>query len=365
MPQGGPIRVLVVDDSAVVREMISDIVSKAPGMEVAGTARDGREAIEMVQDVAPDVVTLDVQMPRMNGLETLDALLERGAPPVIMVSTLTQRGADTTFQALERGALDYIGKPVDGVARTVEFDRELEIKIRNLAGADVKRVLRIRKNRAERQQFAAAPAPLAGGTAELLEGLIAVGISTGGPPALSRVISELRPPLPPIAIVQHMPANFTGPFAKRLDSISVIEVKEAEDGDVLRPNAAWLAPGGRHMKLTRCGGKTIVRVFDDEPVSGHRPSVDVMMTSAVEAYRDKCLGVIMTGMGRDGADGCVAIRRAGGYVLGQDEATSDVYGMNKVAFSEGGVDQQFALEEFPLLVAQRARKMFRAAPALT
>lgn len=359
-----PIRVLIVDDSAVIRAMISDLVAAAPGVEAAGVARDGREALDLLERCEPDVVTLDVQMPRMDGLATLDAMLERRSVPVVMVSSLTQRAADTTLEALERGALDYIGKPDQLGADAKEFGEEILRKIRNLAGADVRRVLRIRRNRADRQATSnVVMSPEESSRYE--EGFIALGISTGGPPALSSLFSALRPPLPPIAIVQHMPANFTGPFAQRLNSISSVDVKEAADGDVFRPNCALLAPGGRHMRLERRAGRVVARVFDDEPVSGHRPSVDVMMSTAAKLYGEKCLGVVMTGMGRDGADGCVAIRQAGGYVLGQDEATSDVYGMNKVAFVEGGVDQQFALDDLSRLIQRQCRKMFRASCVAT
>ena len=188
---------------------------------------------------------------------------------------------------------------------------------------------------------------------------VAIGISTGGPPALSRVFQELRPPLPAMAIVQHMPANFTGPFARRLDSISALNVKEAEDGDELVANHAFVAPGGRHLRLVRKGSRVFVRICDSDPVSGHRPSVDVMMKDAATAYRERTLGVIMTGMGHDGADGCQAIRDAGGFVLGQDEASSDVYGMNKVACVRGHVDRQFSLSQLSKLLPQQCRKMFR------
>lgn len=364
------IRVLVVDDSAVVREMVSDIISAAPGLQVAGTARDGNEALQLIAELSPDIVTLDVQMPRMDGLATLDAILEQSATPVIMVSALTQRAADVTLQALDRGALDYVAKP-DGVGAVAPaFRDELVQKVRNMAGADVRRVLRIRKARQQRQANPTTTATkntlTTGTTPVAYEGCcIAIGISTGGPPALSSLFQELQPPLPPIVIVQHMPGNFTGPFAQRLNSLSRITVKEAESGDVLKPNHALLAPGGRHLSLVKSGSKVIAKIRDEDPVSGHRPSVDVMMRSAAELFGDRCLGIIMTGMGYDGAEGCRLIREAGGYVLGQNEASSDVYGMNKVAFVEGNVDRQFALDELPPLVTQQCRRQFRPLAAGT
>lgn len=187
---------------------------------------------------------------------------------------------------------------------------------------------------------------------------IAIGVSTGGPPALSLLFQSLAPPLPPIVVVQHMPSTFTGAFARRLNSISQLSIKEAEAGDILRPNQVLIAPGGRHLHLRRQGSCVSVEISDGNPVSGHRPSVDVMMRDAVTAFGSRCLGVIMTGMGYDGAAGCAAIRRAGGYVLGQDAATSAVYGMSRSAHLNGAVDRQFALNELPALLTRQAVKRF-------
>ncbi|MCA9271396.1 MAG: chemotaxis response regulator protein-glutamate methylesterase [Planctomycetales bacterium] len=355
------IRVLVVDDSAVLREQICDVLAGAEGLEVAGVARDGEEAVRKVAELSPDVVTLDVLMPRMDGLAALDAILAVKPVPVVMVSALTQRAADVTLQALDRGAMDYVAKPENLQQAGGAFRDELVHKVRVMAGADVRRVLQIRKARA---QGVGKPArtPLAqraASTVQYENCCVAIGISTGGPPALSRLFQAFEPPLPPIVIVQHMPANFTGPFAARLDSISAMSVKEAAPGDVLRPNHALVAPGGRHLRLHRRGGSVVVDIEDGEPVSSHKPSVDVMMYDAAKAFGPRCLGVIMTGMGHDGADGCRAIRAAGGYVLGQDEVSSDVYGMNKVAFVDGHVDRQFALPDLPELLARQCNKMFR------
>ena len=235
-----------------------------------------------------------------------------------------------------------------------------------MAGADVHRVLRIRKSKQNRTpngqsavvrtNFPAAVAP-----PSYSDCCIALGISTGGPPALSRIFESLETPLPPLVVVQHMPAQFTGPFAQRLNLISRIQVKEAATGDILEPNHAYVAPGGKHLSLRRAGSKVALVVRDGEPVSGHKPSVDVMMQSAVECYRNRVLGIIMTGMGHDGSEGCGAIRNAGGYVLGQDETTSDVYGMNKVAFVAGHVDKQFPLEALPGLISNQCKRMFTAA----
>jgi two-component system, chemotaxis family, protein-glutamate methylesterase/glutaminase len=351
------IGVLVVDDSAVSRAIICDQIEAAAGMSVAGRARDGRAAIDKVAALHPDVITLDLQMPGMDGLAVLDAVLAAEAIPVIMVSSLTYAGAAVTLDALERGAVDYVPKPERG-ARSQGFAEELISKIRAAAGMDVRRMMASRKRRTVVARLPERPMAKSTPDAcppDLADKCVALGISTGGPPALSRLLAELRPPMPPMVIVQHMPPQFTGPLATRLDSISALSVREACDGDALQPNSVLIAPGGKHLEIGRRGNCVRVSIRDGETVSGHRPSVDVMMTSAAKAFGPNCLGVIMTGMGRDGANGCRAIRQAGGYVLGQDATSSDVYGMNKVAFVEGNVDQQFGLSEASTIIAREVR----------
>lgn len=361
-----PIRVLVVDDSAVMRQMIGDIVHETPGLELADTAADGEKALALLDTLRPDVVTLDVQMPRMDGLATLDHLLAKRPTPVLMVSALTQQGAAITLDALERGAMDYIAKPDASNGGASAFARELVRKIRSIAGSNVQRVLQIRAERKQKRATQPRIARPASGTPDqslnLADKCIALGISTGGPPALAVLFEELHTPLPPIVIVQHMPPHFTATLAWRLNSLSSITVKEAASGDVLRPNHAYIAPGAKHLSLRQAGQEVMLRVFDGELVSGHKPSVDVMMHSAAEIYGSRCLGVIMTGMGRDGADGCRAIRAAGGYVLGQDEASSDVYGMNKVAWVEGHVDKQFGLSEAAGAVMLNVKRLWSRQP---
>jgi two-component system chemotaxis response regulator CheB len=336
-------------------------------MHVVGAAVDGKQAVEMAGQLKPDVVTLDVQMPKMDGLATLDELLKIRPIPVIMVSSLTQAGAETTLQALDRGAMDYVGKPDSNAGRQRVLGEELIRKIRMMSGVDVTRMLRIRRERLERARQRSLTQPAKLSPAQLQasvstpagfgESCIALGISTGGPPALTTLFEALRPPLPPMLVVQHMPPNFTKAFAWRLNSISPLEVKEAEAGDVLEPNRVFIAPGGKHMSIRKQGGRVVVHIDESEPVSGHRPSVDVMMRAVSEIYGRRSLGVVMTGMGRDGSDGCGLIRRQGGYVIGQDEATSDVYGMNKVALVEGHVDRQFGLDEGAGLIMQLAKKL--------
>lgn len=357
-----PIRVLVVDDSAVIRRMICDHLNEAPGIEVAGYAHDGEDAVRVFEKVQPDVVTLDVQMPKRDGLETLKVLLKIRPVPIIMVSSLTRSGADVTFQAMEHGALDYLAKPEGLAAAERVFHEELPAKIRAVAGENVGRILRIRQQRNTAKILhktfgVLQPATIA---PALKDKCIVIGISTGGPPALAHVFESLAPPMPPIVIVQHMPPKFTASLAGRLNGLSALTVKEAATGDPLQPNHVYLAQGGKHLYLRGRAGNVKCVVKDGDTVSGHKPSVDVMMTCAAEIFGDKCLGVIMTGMGRDGADGCGVIRAAGGYTLGQDGATSDVYGMNKVAFVEGNIDRQFGLNEAAQTISTQARRLWKA-----
>lgn len=365
----GRIRVLVVDDSALMRRMISDYISDVPDMEVVATASDGHKAVEICRKYEPDVVTLDIQMPKMDGLATLDALLEQNPVPVIMVSALTQAGADVTLDALERGALDYVAKPERGAEVEKALGSDLIRKIRSAAGADVHRVLRIRRARRQRvadQAIAPRTVPssvVAAGAEGLADKCIAIAISTGGPPALASLFETLRPPLPPIVVVQHMPASFTGPLSHRLNGLSMLAIKEASTGDILRPNHVLIASGGCHLDLQRQGKFVKARLWDGEPVSGHKPSADVMMNSAADIYGPNCMGIIMTGMGRDGAGGCARIRAKGGFVLGQDEATSDVYGMNKVALVEGNVDRQFSLNDAATIITREVARLWCRQPA--
>jgi len=305
-------------------------------------------------------------MPGMDGLATLDAILASRPVPVIMVSGLTQSGATVTLDALERGALDYVAKPDRGSRTEAALGDELLRKIRSANGSDVRRILRIREDRKKRQAQRPPRQPVVSDIPdtqlkELADKCIAIGISTGGPPALAGLFEMLRPPMPPIVVVQHMPPAFTKPFSWRLNSLSQLSVKEAVRGDMLRPNHAYIAPGGKHLSLRQQGKWTKVVIRDGEPVSGHKPSVDVMMRSAAELFGPRCLGVIMTGMGRDGADGCRAVRAKGGFILGQDEGSSDVYGMNKVAYVEGNVDRQFGLSKAAAIVTQQVRRMTSAA----
>ncbi len=296
-----------------------------------------------------------------------------------MVSSLTKLGAEIALDALDRGAVDYLAKPDYGEKTRTALRDELPRKIRMAAGCDVQRIVEIRREQRKRiaQRIAQRGTSLAAGkldtgselaeagqgksrrsiAPELAGTCVAIGISTGGPPALAQLFEALRPPMPPIVVVQHMPPSFTKPLAWRLDSLSELSISEAAAGNVLTPNQVLIAPGGKHLQVRRMGSAVRAVITDGPVVSGHKPSVDVMMASVVQAFGSGCLGVIMTGMGRDGADGCRAIRAAGGIVLGQDAATSDVYGMNKVAFVEGNVDRQFALNDAAAVIAHHVRRL--------
>jgi two-component system chemotaxis response regulator CheB len=363
-------KVLVVDDSALMRRVITDAINESNDLAVVATAVNGQEAINKFRELEPDVVTLDIQMPGMDGLRALEEILAIRPVPVIMVSSLTQRAADVTLNCLERGAIDYVAKPENAAQAQTVLREELVRKIRASIGADVARVMQIRKRRRPLRPasetgkaFAAASAGPKHSAKEDINGLcIAIGISTGGPPALTRIFETLAPPMPPIVVVQHMPGQFTGPFANRLNAISDLTIKEAEGGDILAPNHVFIAHGGSHLYLEQRGRIVKLDVRDGEPVAGHKPSVDVMMECAARIFGDRCLGVIMTGMGRDGVDGCRYIKESGGYVLGQDQASSDVYGMNKLAFTSGHIHEQFSLDDAPAVLVSSLGKL-RCVPA--
>ncbi len=367
-PGQARIRVLIVDDSALMRRLLTDLLSSAPEIEIAGTARNGREAVLQAARLKPDVITLDVEMPEVSGLEALPSLLAVHEAPVVMVSALTQEGADVTLQALELGAVDFMPKPERNQLAEMRASRDLLVA--KVLAASQSRVRRPRrttgasttsvaegvssKERTSSRPLMRPPgspttaistsAPIAGPIC------FVIGISTGGPQALSQVFPLLVSPLPPILVVQHMPAQFTGIFAERLNRYSTVSVKQAEEGDPVIPDRILIAPGGQHMRLTGHPPRVRITLSDEAPVSGHRPSIDVLFQSAAQAYQSAAIGLLMTGMGRDGVNGCKAILANKGFTLGQDEATSVVYGMNKAAFLEGAIKAQFALDELPHVI---------------
>ncbi len=369
--------VLVVDDSALMRKLIADMLASDPEIEIVGLARDGAEAVRMAEKLKPDVVTLDVEMPELSGLDALPIILANSDAAVIMVSAFTQEGAAVTLTALERGAIDFFAKPTDRQLSKLRENRDgLVAKV--LAAAHSRSHRRSHKRRtpvvstpytplesADKGDSVKIRLPSTAGSRILPAGVdvqgpagcIVVGISTGGPQALSKILPKLQPNLPPILIVQHMPAQFTSVFAERLNRSCAIDVKEAEDAEIVVPNRILIAPGGKQMAIIgRPGtGTARVSIYDGLAVSGHKPSVDVLFRSAALVYSSSARGLIMTGMGRDGVEGCKAILAVGGLAFGQDEATSVVYGMNKAAFLEGGLSAQFALDDFPALVERLAK----------
>jgi two-component system, chemotaxis family, protein-glutamate methylesterase/glutaminase len=348
-------RVLVVDDSALMRKLLTDMLNSSPEIEVVGAARDGAEAVEMAGRLKPDVVTLDVEMPGMSGLEALPMLLAVHKAPVVMVSALTQAGAEVTLSALELGAVDFMPKPDRHQIAELKASRDLLVA--KLLAAVQGRIRHPRlpapaRPRPDRGDEPSAATPIGGPPTTLA---VVIGISTGGPQALSQTLPSLTSPIPPVLVVQHMPAQFTGVFAGRLARHCSVAVKEAEEGDPVLPDRILIAPGGRHMTLVGRPPQVRIALSDGPLMSGHRPSIDMLFQSAARVYAASTVGFLMTGMGRDGVEGCKRILAAGGTTFGQDEETSVVYGMNKAAHLEGAVRRQFALDALPEIIENLSR----------
>ncbi len=330
-----PVRVLIVDDSATIRRILTAVLDSDPGIEVVGSAPEPAVARQMIKDLNPDVLTLDVEMPNMNGIEFLEKIMRLRPMPVVMVSTLTQRGAEITLAALEQGAVDYFAKPTENVAALFQGGAaELIEKVKAAAHARV----RPRSGPASGPDKAAGPFDPG-------DRIVAIGSSTGGVEALIRVLSHFPENCPPTVITQHMPAHFTATFADRLSRLCLPSVTEARDGDVLSPGRVYVAPGGpAHLEVT--GLKTLrCKLTAADLVNGHRPSVDVLFKSMADTARSRGIGVLLTGMGRDGAAGLLAMRAAGAATIGQDEESSVVYGMPRAAFEMGAVQVQLPLEK--------------------
>ena len=335
-----PIRVLVVDDSPLVRRTIERLLDADPGVTVVGIAADGLDALAKIRDLRPDVVTLDVLMPRLDGLKVLACVMRESPVRVLMLSSLTQEGADETLQALDLGAVDFIDKTALLVSGDpANAGRELLMKIHTAAAVNPSR---LRRRGAVRGETSSAPALLQSGGADV----VVVGASTGGPPALQGLIPALPADLPAgVVVVQHIPAGFTRPLAGRLDAASALSVREAESGDRVRPGEVLIAPGGRHLTFARRGGEVVV-VIDLEPSKTlHRPSVDVTMQSAAEVWGRRSAGVLLTGMGADGAWGMWSIRARGGWTLAQSEESCIVYGMPRAAVELGAASEVAPLGE--------------------
>lgn len=326
------VRVLVVDDSPTMRGLISAALGRDPDIEVIGTAADPLEAREAIKRLNPDVITLDIEMPNMNGLEFLEKIMRLRPMPVVMVSTLTQAGAEVTLAALEMGALDAVGKPSAGVTAMTAF-------------ADLNEKVKVAARSRVRAKGPVEPTRLRTGYRADTSHILAIGASTGGVEALVAILSAFPADCPATVITQHMPATFTRSFAARLDRVSAASVQEATDGAPLTPGNVYLAPGGAtHLEVS--GGTPRCRLVASDPVSGHRPSVDVLFRSVARVGRPMT-GVILTGMGRDGASGLLEMRQAGARTLGQDEASSVVYGMPRIAYEIGAVERQLPLSRMP------------------
>ena len=327
------ISVLCVDDSALVRGLMTEIINSQPDMEVVATAPDPLVARELIKGHNPDVLTLDVEMPRMDGLDFLEKLMRLRPMPVVMVSSLTERGGEITLRALELGAIDFVTKPKLGIRDgLLEYTELIADKIRAASRA---------KLRAPTPHVAqAAPAPMLRRPLSSSEKLVIVGASTGGTEAIREVLQPLPPDSPAILITQHMPAGFTRSFAQRLDALCAVTVREAVHGERVLPGHVYLAPGGEmHMRLGRSGANYVIELEASEPVNRHRPSVDVLFNSAAVAAGKNAIGVILTGMGKDGAAGMLAMHRAGAHTIAQDEASCVVFGMPREAIAIGAANE--------------------------
>jgi two-component system chemotaxis response regulator CheB len=343
----GKVRVLVVDDSAFVRKALLRIFDAAPEIEVVGTARSGKEAIEKVMSLAPDVITLDVIMPGMDGLDTLKIIMESCPTPVLMLSQFTKQGADLTLRALEFGAMDFVDKSSTGMMDFYDLAREITAKVKTIAGSKLVRMT------------ARAGTLEASGSNGIVEA-VAVGASTGGPIALQMLLPKFPADIGfAVLVVQHMPHGFTEPLARRLDTLCAVRVKEAEEGDPITPGTAFIAPAGLHMtvrEVTRHDEQARHRIrLGLEPITAiHRPSADVLFSSVAKTYGSRAIGVILTGMGADGAAGLKEMKEQGGVTLAQDEATSAIFGMPRVAIENGAADMVLPITSMAEEILKRA-----------
>ena len=353
------IKVLVVDDSALMRSLLTEIINGAPDLEVVGSAPDPIVAREMIKSLKPDVLTLDVEMPKMDGLEFLGRLMKLRPMPVIMISSMTEQGSTVTLQALELGAVDYLPKPrMENISLMQDYSEEIRDKIRAAFGARLKAPLSMKPAPAATPSRADLPFPPL--SARLLsEKIIAIGASTGGTEAIKDVLTMLPAQVPGIVIVQHMPETFTASFAKRLDTLSKVRVVEAQGGERIEPGHAYLAPGHSHLLVKRSGSGYVTELSQDEPVNRHRPAVDVLFLSVASSLKGNAIGVILTGMGKDGAQGLLQMREVGAWTIGQNQESCVVYGMPREAALVGAIVEVAALSEVADRIMSRLHAMDR------
>ncbi|AGT43968.1 protein-glutamate methylesterase/protein-glutamine glutaminase [Treponema pedis] len=369
------IRVLIVDDSALMRNLIGKIVEATPGLKIADKAMNGKFALQKLERAQPDIIVLDLEMPEMNGVEFLRELKKLNIKiPVVILSSIAKEGAKITIECLELGAVDFITKPSGSESANLHTVSDTLSKM--LLAYGRRYILERSKNSSGEipkglaEQYRSAPSETAGGSSAIFNmqlnkpaekpspvrspgniQIIAIGISTGGPNALRQVFADLAPDLPqPIVVVQHMPPGFTEEFANSLNKICPLEVKEAADGDVIKQGRILIAPGGRHLTVEKRSLAAIARITDTPPQSGHRPSADVLFESVAKEYQNHALGIIMTGMGKDGAQNITKLYTEGSRTLGQDEASSVVYGMPRVAWEMGGVMEQISLSNMASVI---------------
>ena len=346
------IKVLIVDDSALMRALLTEIIGGAADLEVVGAAPDPIAARDMIKVLNPDVLTLDVEMPKMDGLEFLGRLMKLRPMPVVMISSLTAKGSEVTLQALELGAVDFVAKPrAESVSLLQGYTEEIRDKIRAAKGAHLRRPPSLA---AAPVQRVAAPSGLS--SRVLNEKIIAIGASTGGTEAIKEVLVRLPAEVPGIVMVQHMPETFTPSFAKRLDGLSALRVIEAQGGERIMPGHAYLAPGHSHMTIKRVGNGWVTELNQAEPVNRHRPAVDVLFNSVAKEVGRNAIGVILTGMGKDGAQGMLAMRQAGAWNIGQDQESCVVYGMPREAAQVGAVDEVVSLNNVAPRVLARLQQ---------
>lgn len=350
-------RIVVVDDSALVRSLLTEIINRQPDMECVGSAPDPIVAREMIRNLNPDAITLDVEMPRMDGLEFLSRLMRLRPMPVVMVSSLTEQGAEATLRALELGAVDFVAKPKVGIADGLRLlAEEITEKLRIAVRAQVRRLPSARPSASAAPGSAPPqPAPVASMGRLSTEKIVFIGASTGGTEATREVLSQLPPDFPAVMITQHMPPGFTTSYAARLDSLSRIRVQEARDGERVLPGHAYIAPGGQHLSVTRSGSNYVARVQAGEPVNRHMPSVEVLFSSAARAVGPNALAVMLTGMGADGATAMREMRDAGAYCIAQDQASCVVFGMPREAIAAGAVHDILSLKDIGPRLIERLR----------